>query len=152
MQMFSSRRTEQGIRQRAFEARERQLRQEREEAIERLRNVSSFATSTSFSFLLRTNRWKPDRIVVHRSVFQRIEARACKVFKIRPVALKSNRRNQEIVLARQFVMYWALRLTSLSTVQVGRLMGGRDHTTVLHGKKEYQRKRAKMGRTLRSVR
>ncbi|MBZ9873100.1 hypothetical protein LB542_19825 [Mesorhizobium sp. BR1-1-9] len=84
--------------------------------------------------------------------YRDIEARACRLFKVRPSEIRSNRRNREIVFARQFVMYWTVRLTKLSLPAIGRLMGGRDHTTCLHGKREYPAKRAKMGRHLRAAR
>lgn len=90
--------------------------------------------------------------VKYRPTYRSIEARACRVFKVTQAELRSNRRPREIVIARQFIMYWATRLTGLSLPAVGRLMGGRDHTTVLHGKTVYPQKRAKMGRHLREAR
>lgn len=63
----------------------------------------------------------------------------------------SHRRNATVVLARQAVYYWTLRLTRLSMPEVGRRLGGRDHTTVMYGARAYHRKRAEMGRTLRRV-
>ena len=84
--------------------------------------------------------------------YRDIEIRACRLFKTKPSEIHSDRRNREIVLARQFVMYWAARLTKLSLPQVGRLMGGKDHTTILHGKDKYVEKRARMGRYLRAAR
>jgi chromosomal replication initiator protein len=82
----------------------------------------------------------------------RIKATACRVFKISPTQLISNRRDRHLVLARQFVMYWGYRLTPLSLPQIGRRIGGRDHTTILHGTRSYIEKRKAMGRHLRSVR
>lgn len=87
-----------------------------------------------------------------KSKFQRIEARACKLFKIRRIELYSCGRQRRFAFARHFVMYWACRQTTLSLPQIGRLMGGRDHTTVLHGKDKYVEKRRDMGRTLRRAR
>ncbi|MDI6026738.1 helix-turn-helix domain-containing protein [Corticibacterium sp. UT-5YL-CI-8] len=84
--------------------------------------------------------------------YEEIERRALKVFKTTSAELRSDRRNKEIVLARQFVIYWAARLTKLSYPAIGRFMGGRDHTTILHAKRAYPAKRAAMGRHLREVR
>lgn len=84
--------------------------------------------------------------------FQRVVQRAVKLFRIPVSLIKSQRRSRDIVLARQFIMYWAVRTTNLSLPQIGKLMGGRDHTTVLHGKKAYVSKRKAMGRTLRRAR
>jgi chromosomal replication initiation ATPase DnaA len=87
-----------------------------------------------------------------RHTYREIERRACKVFKVTISEIRSNRRSRGIVFARQFIMYWSTRLTKLSLPQIGRLMGGRDHTTILHGKNIYRDKRAYMGRNLRIAR
>lgn len=45
----------------------------------------------------------------------------------------SQRRNAEAVLPRQMVMALAFELTGSSLPAIGRALGGKDHTTVLHG-------------------
>ncbi len=45
----------------------------------------------------------------------------------------SHRRNKKIVRPRQVAMYLAKTLTMKSLPEIGRLMGGRDHTTILYG-------------------
>lgn len=45
----------------------------------------------------------------------------------------SKKRNRQIANARQIAMYLIRDLTQLSTTAVGRVFGGRDHTTVMHG-------------------
>lgn len=87
------------------------------------------------------------RVCVH--TYREIERRALKLFRMKKHELHSNRRNRDIVFARQFVMYWTCRLTDRSLPQIGRLMGGLDHTTVHHGRKAYRAKRWEMGRILR---
>lgn len=47
--------------------------------------------------------------------------------------MKSERRNRKAVYARQEAMYLGVALTPLSLPQIGRMLGDRDHTTVLHG-------------------
>jgi chromosomal replication initiator protein len=42
-------------------------------------------------------------------------------------------RSQQIALPRQIAMYICRRMTALSTTNIGRAFGGRDHTTVMHG-------------------
>jgi len=81
-----------------------------------------------------------------------IERKAIRVFGITKAELHSNRRHRRVSFARQFVMYWAVRLTPLSLPQIGRLMGGRDHTTCMHGSSVYPQKRELMGRFLKPVR
>jgi Bacterial dnaA protein helix-turn-helix len=45
----------------------------------------------------------------------------------------SERRTSTVVLPRQIIMFLAKNLTTMSLPSIGRLMGNRDHTTVLHG-------------------
>ena len=54
-------------------------------------------------------------------------------YAIRQFDMVSQRRTQAVVRPRQVAMYLARRLTPKSLPEIGRHMGGRDHTTVLHG-------------------
>ena len=45
----------------------------------------------------------------------------------------SKKRSREIALPRQIAMYLCRDMTQLSTTNIGRSFGGRDHTTVMHG-------------------
>jgi chromosomal replication initiator protein len=45
----------------------------------------------------------------------------------------SSRRNKEIAYPRQIAMYLCRTMTDTSLQEIGRLMGGRDHSTILHG-------------------
>ncbi len=45
----------------------------------------------------------------------------------------SKKRSREIALPRQIAMYLCRDMTQLSTTNIGRAFGGRDHTTVMHG-------------------
>lgn len=90
-------------------------------------------------------------LLIPLSEVERIIIRACTVFKVSRKEIFSDRRNRDIVFARQFVMYWAVRRTSLSLPQIGKKIGGRDHTTVLHGARVYPEKRALKGRSLRKA-
>lgn len=87
----------------------------------------------------------------YRHTYGRIEAKAIKLFKVSKTEIHSERRQRQVVFVRQFVMYWACRLTVHSLPRIGQMIGGRDHTTVLHGKRAYVEKRAAMGRTIRSL-
>lgn len=82
----------------------------------------------------------------------RIVNRICRALEISREELLSNRRSRRIVFARQAIMYWTCRRTKLSLPEIGRRLGGKDHTTCLHGRDAYPEKRAKMGRYLRPVR
>ena len=54
-------------------------------------------------------------------------------YKIAVAALRGRARSQEIVLPRQVAMFVAREETDASLVDIGRELGGRDHTTVMHG-------------------
>jgi hypothetical protein len=48
----------------------------------------------------------------------------------------SDRRETRIVKPRQVAMYLARRLTARSLPEIGRQLGGKDHTTVIHGSRK----------------
>jgi chromosomal replication initiator protein len=50
-----------------------------------------------------------------------------------PEDITGKNRSQQIALPRQVAMYICRRMTTLSTTNIGRAFGGRDHTTVMHG-------------------
>ncbi|MCC2255603.1 chromosomal replication initiator protein DnaA [Ruminococcus sp. CLA-AA-H200] len=52
--------------------------------------------------------------------------------------LKSKKRNAEIVLPRQIVMYLCMTLTDTTQKAVGILLGGRDHSSINHGVKKIE--------------
>lgn len=59
----------------------------------------------------------------------------CRQFKVPKEALVSGKRTREVVLPRQAAMYLLREVTSLSLEKIGELLGGRDHSTILHGLK-----------------
>ncbi len=54
-------------------------------------------------------------------------------FNISPVDISSKKKSQEIVYPRQIAMYLCRSLTDTSLQAIGALLGGRDHTTIIHG-------------------
>ena len=54
-------------------------------------------------------------------------------FNISPVDISSKKKNQEVVYPRQIAMYLCRSLTDASLQNIGALLGGRDHTTIIHG-------------------
>ena len=82
--------------------------------------------------------------------FARILERICRATGVSRHSIMSLGRDKRVVLVRHGIMYWACRRSGLSTTQIGQLMG-RDHSTMVHGKQAYVKKRAEMGRTLRKV-
>jgi len=47
--------------------------------------------------------------------------------------LKGPRRSRSVTVPRQIIMYLSRKLTEASLPQIGDMLGGRDHSTVLHG-------------------
>ncbi len=54
-------------------------------------------------------------------------------FGVKPEDITSKKRNSEFVLPRQIVMYLCRELTDTSYVNIGKLLGKKDHTTIIHG-------------------
>ena len=50
-----------------------------------------------------------------------------------PLDISSQKRNKEIVYPRQIVMYLCRNMTDTPLQTIGRYLGGRDHTTIIHG-------------------
>lgn len=60
----------------------------------------------------------------------------CNFFNISEEVLCSSSRKQELVYVRQLTMYLANRHTEDSHVQIGKAIGGRNHSTVIHSIKQ----------------
>ncbi len=58
---------------------------------------------------------------------------ACVFYNIKPTLLKGPKRDASIVKARQVTMYLLKQELGLTLVEIGNLLGGRDHTTILYG-------------------
>lgn len=69
--------------------------------------------------------WQPQPI-------QRIQHAVALRTGIEVAQLRGKSRRQPIARARQMAMWLARRLTDASLPEIGRVFGGRDHTTVLH--------------------
>ncbi|PVZ15137.1 chromosomal replication initiator protein DnaA [Porphyromonas loveana] len=62
-----------------------------------------------------------------------IQQAVCKVFQVQAEQIKGKSRKQDIVQARQVIMFLSKKYTGQSLSAIGELMGGRNHATVLHG-------------------
>lgn len=158
MFIYEYRATERGIRERNASSlsaeRARRLAAQRAtydaELAERER-IAQLRAASAERALAHAQELKAAGFRYHPSVAD-IERKALRVFNVTKAELHSNRRDRKVSFARQFVMYWAVRLTPMSLPQIGRLIGGRDHTTVLHGSNVYPQKRELRGRFLKPVR
>ncbi|HLZ80566.1 MAG TPA: chromosomal replication initiator protein DnaA, partial [Ktedonobacteraceae bacterium] len=57
----------------------------------------------------------------------------CRYYEISPDTLRGKQRDRDIVWPRQVAMYLMREQTSAPLLQIGAALGGRDHTTVMHG-------------------
>lgn len=57
----------------------------------------------------------------------------CAAYDVSKVDIVSQRRSLKVVRPRQIVMYLAKTMTKSSYPEIGRRLGGRDHTTIMHG-------------------
>ena len=56
-----------------------------------------------------------------------------KYYNISPNEILSKKRNKEIVIPRHVSMYLCRTMTDTALAEIGNIIGGRDHTTVIHG-------------------
>ena len=56
----------------------------------------------------------------------------CRHYEVTPNAIKGASRKRELVIPRQVIIYLADKYTNLPAARIGKLIGGRDHSTVLH--------------------
>lgn len=57
----------------------------------------------------------------------------CDFYSIKPTQLKGVKRDASLVRARQACMYVLKKDVGLTFSEIGNLLGGRDHTTIMHG-------------------
>ena len=90
-------------------------------------SVISIETATSaLTELLDTNRRKritPDAIIKEVAEFYSVDTRA----------LQGRGRSRNVVIPRQVVMYLMREETDSSLMEIGKSLGGRDHTTIMYG-------------------
>lgn len=62
-----------------------------------------------------------------------IKAAVCEICEVTPLELESPRRWMPVSQARQVMMFIARHYTKASYPEIGRRLGGKDHSTVCHG-------------------
>jgi chromosomal replication initiator protein len=71
----------------------------------------------------KINSFHPDEIIKN----------VCNFYNIKPTQLKSPKRDAFLVRPRQVAMFLLKKELGLTFVEIGNLLGGRDHTTIMHG-------------------
>ena len=69
---------------------------------------------------------------------EEIQKRVSEYFNIRQSDMLSNRRSRVVARPRQIAMYLSKVCTTKSLPEIGKLFGGRDHTTVIHAVKKVE--------------
>ena len=62
---------------------------------------------------------------------------------IRVPDMKSRKRTKDIALPRQVAMYISRELTESSLSEIGKVIGGKDHATVIYAIKQIEARRAR---------
>lgn len=71
----------------------------------------------------KINGFHPDEII----------GNVCRFYNVKPTQLKSPKRDAFLVRPRQIAMFLLKKELGLTYVEIGNLLGGRDHTTIMHG-------------------
>ena len=77
---------------------------------------------------------------------ERILRTVCDHFEVKVSDIISRRRPQALSFARHVAMYFLREMTEQSLSEIGTALGGRDHTTVLHGIRKIERESTDDGR------
>lgn len=80
-----------------------------------------------------------------RAMFDGILHVICRHYNKSKADLRSQQRTKDVVWPRQVACYFARQLTQMSMPAIGRLMGGRDHSTILSAVRKVQRLRDRFG-------
>jgi chromosomal replication initiator protein len=59
----------------------------------------------------------------------------CRHFSVSKDEITSNKRKKELIIPRQVAIYLIREQTNKSLSEIGKIMGGKDHTTILHSEK-----------------
>lgn len=81
--------------------------------------------------------------------FGEIMDSVCEFYNVTRNDLLSSRRTADLVMPRQIVCYLGRHMTGMSFPQMGRRLGGRDHTTALHAATKISRLLEGVDETLR---
>lgn len=76
-----------------------------------------------------------------RAGIKRIIDEVCEKYQLRHEWVMSPRRARSIAWPRQEIMWRASQETAASLPLIGQMLGGRDHTTVIHGIRRHQQRR-----------
>ena len=94
-----------------------------------LKGNNDFITMDTVKECLKDFNTTDPNIITEESIILGVE----KYFNLKEGSVVSSRRTGDIAFARQIVMYIMRELLDMSYSKIGQSLGGRDHSTVLHG-------------------
>jgi chromosomal replication initiator protein len=59
-----------------------------------------------------------------------------RAFNVKVADIKSNKKHNSVVLPRQICMYLLKKLTGMSFPEIGQVLGGKNHSTIIYGVKK----------------
>lgn len=83
------------------------------------------------------------RANARRITIDEIQKATARHFHIDPAEMRSKRRSRAVARPRQIAMYLAKKMTPRSLPEIGRIFGGRDHSTVIHAVRTIEALRAR---------
>jgi chromosomal replication initiation ATPase DnaA len=136
------------VTERAQREHERRMRQAQEAEQARLREERKAAkakerwrASWRYMINLADNKAKEDSLIGMSDIIAQTSAK----YGVSVIDMKSARRTRYALTQARFEACWrARRETLLSLPQIGRFLGNRDHTTVLHAVKQYEAMRCEV--------
>jgi len=87
-------------------------------------------TTSMATDALGSNHFKKEKSSLHPD---EIIKAACEYYHIKSTQIKGPKRDASLVKARQVAMYLLKQELNLPFEEIGNLLGGRDHTTIMHG-------------------
>lgn len=88
----------------------------------------------SISSIKKVLNIKEEKALVKKFIDQASVLNAvCEYFDIKQTVLKGEKRNKQIVIPRQILMYLLKKHANMTYEEIGNFLGGRDHTTAMHG-------------------
>jgi chromosomal replication initiator protein len=79
------------------------------------------------------------RVSEKKITVEEIQKKVAAHYAIRLSDMSSARRIRQVTLPRQVAMYLSKKLTTLSLPEIGKIFGGKDHTTILHAVKRIEK-------------
>ena len=75
----------------------------------------------------------------------------CNYYSVKTSDIKGKRRTKELVIPRQVAMYLIKDLTQIPFMTIGEFLGGRDHTTIMHGVRKIEEELVQYPKTKQDV-